>query len=340
MSCEKDVAPYAGTAKVGFESDTISVMLGSSYVRIPLVFEGTSNVWPITFHCAVNADFDGEGYPAKEDVDYIVTSYDINMQKPEDYDEQIANGGKALISGYVEAKFTNKTAQELRFKLDVVDVTAGGQPVPAENGLSFTNKSAVVKAAIDDRARLAGNWVITGELYKGTLDGEGNLTGFEPLSAPTEFPVVVNQSSTKLICKGLFCDWMAHADAFYINVDTDENQISMGMDFNSSYTINISPLPSYNTSLVMVKPDCSIVDQKSTITAKYYSDYSQFVFEDKALMGDNYLGIMTYDMKTGDETGFRKYKLNDKNQVRPFQSGDSEDQMIHLFIKNPVWKKR
>ena len=120
-SCTKTPA-FEGQATVGFESEFISNNYGSDIIYIPVVFQGTSNVFPIALDIEIVAEpeYDGDGYPAVEDVDYYLTSTDLSFARPEDYEELVDENGSVTITKNLEVRYPDATKDELQLPVNLV----------------------------------------------------------------------------------------------------------------------------------------------------------------------------------------------------------------------------
>ena len=180
---------FDGTVSIGFESDTVRFNYANTFENIPIQFEGNSNVWPISVSVEVVSDYDGDGYPAVEDVDFYLTSKEVFFGKPDDYTDTTAS----VYSKNVEVSYPDQTKEELRFKLRIVSCS--------EADVEISREEVVVITSIPDINRLVGTYTISGELY--SIDESGETPVFESLGEAS-YPVSVTANGSVLTVKGLF----------------------------------------------------------------------------------------------------------------------------------------
>lgn len=200
ISCEPSTPDYTGTASLGFGGDTTRITFSDQYAtQIPVVFEGTSNVWPIKVNVEVVSDYNGDGYPAELDKDYMITSLEVFIGEPETYEDSLRLVGKTTITKYVEVAFPDsiKTMKdELRFKLRIASWSY-------EDAIDMTSQETIVIASKPAIDRLSGNYTFTGDLYK--MQVNGSDTTFVSANAKAEYPVVITaESSSELLVTGLY----------------------------------------------------------------------------------------------------------------------------------------
>lgn len=202
-SCDK-TPTFEGGASIGFESDTIRFTYGNFTNNIPLVFNGESNIFPISVKLELASDYDGDGYNAIPDVDYIITSTDMFFGRPEDYDKTLEEEGNVTISKNIEVSYPSDTIPEIRFKLRISEIS-----VDEVDGLG---DEIVVIVAQSDLQRLSGNYVISGDLYNMSVNG-GDTT-FVSAGRQASYDIVIepNADNTALKVRGLFNteqDWLS-----------------------------------------------------------------------------------------------------------------------------------
>lgn len=219
-SCEK-TPTFDGNVTIGFENDTVRFAYANTFENIPIVFEGTSNVWPISVKVEVVSEYDGDGYPATEDVDYFLTSKEVFFGKPDNYTDST---GAEVITRNIEVNYPDKTKEELRFKLRIVSCS--------EDKVEITQDEVVVITSVSDVERLVGTYTVTGDLY--SIDQSGETPVFNSLGAAS-FPVSVTASGSTLTVEGLFSENYNPATG----TSTDEDITSFNITVGENRTLSM-----------------------------------------------------------------------------------------------------
>lgn len=292
-SCEKTEV-FNGTAKVGFKSEETRVTFANFCEQIPVLFEGTSNVWPITLNVEV-VPYDGK-YAAVEDKDFLITSHTLHFGMPAGYNDSVAvnPGYKTLIEDYIEVNYPNrKEAVELRFKLKITSVTEGVTIDPEKS-------ETLVIAAISDASRLSGDYIMGGQSY---TKEESSLTA----AGAANYQVTVKGTSTTLTVSKMFGEAKAR---FKFEMAEDGMYVNMPLGLDNSFSVTETEQDTegndvkvkYNVALSLVDANLQIKDLAS-VKATYDEEYNAFVFESDVT--DNYLTLVKYD-ENGEFVSFYK----------------------------------
>lgn len=266
FSCEKDVE-FNGKAKIGFQSDTIRLGFANKYSQIPIVFEGTSNVWPLTVTVEVDAQYDGEGYPAAEDVDYYITSKEVFFGRPTD--ENYKDGDQVTLTKGVEITYPLKDRDEYRIKLKITSATS--------DKIEISRAEAVVIAAKPDIDRLVGEYTLTGDAYK--VEISGSDTTYVSQNKQETYNVRVSKADSRLKVEGMFtseADMQAgkYVTAFYIEFAEEGKNLIIPLGFeNNNYMEDYK----FYTGLTVVSLENEFLD--GPVSATYDTTYSTIFFD-------------------------------------------------------------
>lgn len=288
FSCEKDVE-FNGKAKIGFQSDTIRLDFANKYSQIPIVFEGTSNVWPLTVTVEVDAQYDGEGYPAIEDVDYYITSKEVFFGRPTD--EDYNDGDQVTITKGVEVTYPIKDKDEYRIKLKITSASS--------DKIEISRAEAVVVAAKPDIDRLLGEYTLTGDSYK--VEISGSDTTFVSQNKKDSYTVKVSKSDGRLKVEGMFTsesDMQAgkNVTAFYLNMAEEGRNLTIPLGFeNSNYMDGYK----FYTGLSVISTDNKQLT--GPVSASYDSTFSTIYFDNDVT--SNLLTFNIYNSQ-GEMQGF------------------------------------
>lgn len=295
FSCEKTEV-FNGTAKVGFKSEETRVTFANFCEQIPVLFEGTSNVWPITLNVEV-VPYDGK-YAAVEDKDFLITSYTLNFGMPADYNDSLAVNPdyKTVIEDYIEVNYPNRSDEvELRFKLKISSVTEGVTIDPEKS-------ETLVIAAISDASRLsADDYVMGGESY---TKEDNSLTA---AGAANYEKVTVKGTSTTLTVTKMFGEAKAK---FKFEMAEDGMYVNIPLGMENSYSVTETEKDEedndvkvkYNIGLGIVDASLQLKDLAS-VKASYDENYNAFVFDSEVT--GNYLTLVKYD-ENGEFVSFYK----------------------------------
>ena len=292
-SCDKTPA-FEGQATVGFKSDTLNFSYGSDIYDIPVVFEGTSNVFPIVLDIEIAPDYDGDRdeYLAVEDKDYYLTSTDLSFGRPDDYDELIEENTYVTITKNLEVRYPETNKDELRFKLRINSVSV--------EGVQITTDECVVIISKPVADRLAGTYTITGELFE-RISHEETVPG----SDGKDSTIVVFDEYRSLGNASYTVELLTETNGVSVNnLFSTESQIEKG-EF-TSFTLYLSdeprtlsmPLgPENSAYLWQMNVGIQVVDDSDNfvegpVNAYYDSNYSSIVFDD--IVTDNYLTFAMY----------------------------------------------
>ena len=293
-SCTKTPA-FEGQATVGFESEFISNNYGSDIIYIPVVFQGTSNVFPIDLDIEIVAEpeYDGDGYPAVEDVDYYLTSTDLSFARPEDYDELVDENGSVTITKNLEVRYPDATKDELRFKLRINSTSV--------EGVQITTSECVVAIAKPDVERLVGNYVVSGQRYDVEISGsDTTYVAAEEVS----YDVVMEVEGSRLVMRNLFSTESQIANGegtaiYFTPSETEERTFDVPLNFNNGKfysTLGMYMCPS------LISEDNEILDTVLKVT--YDSTFSGLTFDDTAK--NNLLTFVIYNSAGVRNAFFRK----------------------------------
>lgn len=266
FSCNKDVE-FNGKAKIGFQSDTIKLGFANTYSQIPIVFEGTSNVWPLTVTVEVDSQYDGEGYPAAEDVDYYITSKEVFFGRPTD--ENYKDGDQVTLTKGVEITYPLKDRDEYRIKLKITSATS--------DKIEISRAEAVVIAAKPDIDRLVGEYTLTGDAYK--VEISGSDTTYVSQNKQETYNVRVSKADSRLKVEGMFTsesDMQAgkYVTAFYIEFAEEGKNLIIPLGFeNNNYMEDYK----FYTGLTVVSLENEFLD--GPVSATYDTTYSTIFFD-------------------------------------------------------------
>lgn len=266
FSCNKDVE-FNGKAKIGFQSDTIKLGFANTYNQIPIVFEGTSNVWPLSVTVEVDAQYDGDGYAAVEDVDYYITSKEVFFGRPTD--DEYEDGDQVTLTKGLEITYPLKDKDEYRIKLKITSASS--------DKIEISRAEAVVVAAKPDIDRLVGEYTLTGDAYK--VEISGSDTTYVSQNKQESYTVRVSKDTDKLKVEGLFNseeDYQngKNVTAFYLYMSEEGRNISVPLGFaNSNFMTELSTY----TGLHVITTDNKFLE--GPVTAKYDSSFSFISFD-------------------------------------------------------------
>lgn len=268
FSCDKDVE-FNGKAKIGFQSDTIKLGFANKYSQIPVVFEGTSNVWPLSVTVEVDTQYDGEGYPAVEDVDYYITSKEVFFGRPTD--DEYEDGDEVTLTKGLEINYPLQDKDEYRIKLRITSASS--------DKIEISRAEAVVIASKPYIDRLVGTYTLTGDAYQ--MQVSGTDTTYVSQGKQESYTVNVTKSDNRLKVEGMFnteADLQAgkNVTAFFMEVASDSKTISMPLGFaNSNYMEGFGTY----TGLHVVSEANELL--AGPVSATFDSTYSTIFFSDE-----------------------------------------------------------
>lgn len=288
FSCNKDVE-FNGKAKIGFQSDTIKLGFANTYNQIPIVFEGTSNVWPLSVTVEVDAQYDGDGYTAVEDVDYFITSKELFFGRPSD--DNYKDGDQVTITKGLEITYPIKDKDEYRIKLKITSASS--------DKIEISRAEAVVIAARPDIDRLVGEYTLSGDAYK--VEISGSDTTYVSQNKQESYTVRVSKDNDRLKVEGLFNsedDYQngKNVTAFYLYMSEEGRNISVPLGFaNSNFMTELSTY----TGLHVITTDNKFLE--GPLTAKYDSSFSFISFDSEVTSN---LLTFTYYNSLGERKSF------------------------------------
>lgn len=288
FSCNKDVE-FNGKAKIGFQSDTIKLGFANTYNQIPIVFEGTSNVWPLSVTVEVDAQYDGDGYAAVEDVDYYITSKEVFFGRPTD--DEYEDGDQVTLTKGLEITYPLKDKDEYRIKLKITSASS--------DKIEISRAEAVVVAAKPDIDRLVGEYTLTGDAYK--VEISGSDTTYVSQNKQETYNVRVSKADSRLKVEGMFTsesDMQAgkYVTAFYIEFAEEGKNLIIPLGFeNNNYMDDYG----IYTGLTVVTLDNKFLD--GPVSATYDSTYSTIFFDND--ITDNLFTYRIYNSQ-GDIQAF------------------------------------
>ncbi len=330
FSCQETTKTFEGTASIGFDSDTSWFSFPSTshdVNSIPITFTGSSNLWPIEVKVEVVTDYDGDGYPAVENEDFLITTTDLIFGEPSDYADSVAVNPNysTTVTKYIEFTYPDSvlvSREEIRVKLRIVSYSHSDE-------IQLSKETTVVSTAISDIERLVGVYEMTGELYTMQVD-ETEVPGENPDDDPViirdtsyvqtgtaSYPVTISisEAGSSLIVRGLFNEAydpvmdttsQARPDQGFVTqfridfVQSDDAYRELYLDLG--WTNGLDDMArNYTCCLEVVSPDNKFVD--GPVSAFYDSSYSRIVFGPEVT--DNFLTLYYY---ADSETIARPYK--------------------------------